>query len=88
MAQMFEQTKCQGSKALSDIFVFRLLIAKQYILSPTNTVREVSLNISDFYVGFQVERRTCSQATYLNNRLLVALQEKSPRQSTTLALAI
>lgn len=68
--------------------MFRLLITKLYILSGDNTARNVSLNILDFYVGFQMERRTCSQATHLNKRLLGALQEKTPRQSTTLALAI
>lgn len=75
MAQMFEQAKEQGSKALQDIFIFRLLVVKQDILSASNTAREADF----FYVSFQMQRKICSQATHLNKKLLVALQEKTPK---------
>lgn len=34
--------KGQGSKALEKIFIYRLLVVKQYILSAANTAREVN----------------------------------------------
>lgn len=76
MAQVFEQAKWQGSKELQDIFILRLLVVKQDILSAANTARDVDLG---FYVSFQMQRKICSQATHLNKNLLVALQERTPK---------